>query len=29
MKEHKDLKIVKIDGIIINPENSRHNEIIF
>ena len=27
MKEHKDLKIVKIDDIMINPENPRHNEV--
>lgn len=27
MKEHKDLKIVKIEDIMINPENPRHNEV--
>ena len=27
MREHKDLKIVKIDDIMINPENPRHNEV--
>ena len=27
MKEHKDLKIVKIDDIMINPKNPRHNEV--
>lgn len=27
MKEQKDLKIVKIEDIMINPENPRHNEV--
>lgn len=27
MKEHKDLKIVKIDDIMINPENPRYNKV--
>lgn len=27
MKEQKDLKIIKIDDIMINPENPRHNEV--
>lgn len=27
MKEQKDLKIIKIEDIVINPENPRHNEV--
>lgn len=27
MKEQKDLKIIKIEDIMINPENPRHNEV--